>query len=205
MKKINRRVKGFTLTEMVIVLAIIGVLAGILAPTMSAYYRKSRISAANSNARMVYNAAQTAAQKYISMDRTATTASPLKTGSHVLLVSYANNVVSHADAFGAAYTSEGRDKENDSVYWDIANAVNATVSGGDQISWTVCIQNYIVKGSVAADTVSSYYVGYYSAGKTCASERSQTFYSNWLGNDVNSGDSTNSSINTIEEICDNYH
>ena len=39
MKMLNRKVKGFTIIEMITVMAIIGVLLGVLAPTMSA--RKS--------------------------------------------------------------------------------------------------------------------------------------------------------------------
>ncbi|MGN1411850.1 MAG: type II secretion system protein [Oscillospiraceae bacterium] len=47
--------KGFTLVELVVVIAIIGVLASILVPNMMGYVRKSKYTKANSNARSIYN------------------------------------------------------------------------------------------------------------------------------------------------------
>ncbi|MBQ9696680.1 MAG: type II secretion system protein, partial [Oscillospiraceae bacterium] len=55
----RRSVKGFTLTELIVVIAIIGLLLAVLMPTMSGYYWKSRVRSANANAKMVYNAMQT--------------------------------------------------------------------------------------------------------------------------------------------------
>ena len=52
MKKSNR--KGFTLVELVVVIAIIGILAAILVPTMMNYVKKAKLKTANSNAKLVY-------------------------------------------------------------------------------------------------------------------------------------------------------
>ena len=57
MKKSNK--KGFTLVELVVVIAIIGVLAAILVPSMMTYVKKSRLKTANSNAKTAYNAVAT--------------------------------------------------------------------------------------------------------------------------------------------------
>ena len=54
MKTTNK--KGFTLIELVVVIAIIGVLAAILVPSMLGYVKKSRLKSANSNAKTAYNA-----------------------------------------------------------------------------------------------------------------------------------------------------
>lgn len=52
MKKSNK--KGFTLVELVVVIAIIGILAAILVPTMMNYVKKAKLKSANSNAKLVF-------------------------------------------------------------------------------------------------------------------------------------------------------
>ncbi|MBQ4246996.1 MAG: type II secretion system protein [Ruminococcus sp.] len=57
-KRVNS-VKGFTLIELIVVIAIVGVLAAILVPNMIGYVGKSKLSTANSNAKLAYTNAAT--------------------------------------------------------------------------------------------------------------------------------------------------
>ena len=52
--------KGFTLIELIVVIAIIGVLAAVLVPSMLGYVKKSKISSANSAASSLQKAINTA-------------------------------------------------------------------------------------------------------------------------------------------------
>lgn len=62
-KQKRNRLKGFTLIELIVVVAIIGVLLGVFIPTISGYMRRSRLKSANANSKLIFNSIQTICQE----------------------------------------------------------------------------------------------------------------------------------------------
>lgn len=88
-----RNKKGFTLVELIVVIAIIGVLAAILVPSMLGFVRDARITSANSNAHSAYTGMQACLTKYA----TSKSTTALKGATYTVIEGSVNNAAISAD------------------------------------------------------------------------------------------------------------
>lgn len=65
-----KRKKGFSLIELIVVLAIFAILTAILIPSWGYMIKRSKIRTANAKARIIFNAAQAACTEYQQAERT---------------------------------------------------------------------------------------------------------------------------------------
>lgn len=166
------RVSGFTLLEMMVVIAIVGILSAVMVPTIMGYQRNSRLNSENANAKILFNSLQTVIQEYEFLDRNEAGTSDfygtgaVKQGTILIrcqdgrITEFTNS--SHTDSSTPPTPASitGTDCRTDA-----AATINARMSrlfpDYTNVNWVAFVKDYSVRGVLSAETMTTDYIGGY--------------------------------------------
>ncbi len=170
--------KGFTLIEMTIVMGIIGILLAVFVPTIGGYITNSKLNAANANARVLFNAAQTVCQEFEFLDRNGTSGEFYGTLSDradmdgSLFICVENGTIQSLAVRAGSFTNDelteilsgfgtNATTNPDGVNSSFIGRMNRLVDSFDEMCWTIYIEDYKVRGVFAAKDLDSEFIGSY--------------------------------------------
>lgn len=162
----NYKKKGFTLIEMIIVIAIIAVLSAILIPSWMNYIAKSRLKTQNGNARVIFNAAQTVAQEYKFSEKKLKDAEKMLGSASEFYYYWDGNNGSIVDADGnerivSANDDGTKTKMQTSFENNFARKLNKIFSDSEETVYKIYVKDYLVQSVVSARTEADRYLGRY--------------------------------------------
>ncbi|WP_455529610.1 prepilin-type N-terminal cleavage/methylation domain-containing protein [Ruminococcus sp.] len=155
--KTNRSKKGFTLMELIIVIAIIGILLSVMIPTWGYFITKSRERNANSKAKIIFTAAQTEITRIAARERTMDADDQYITNGDFYFYSHNGNGAK-CNADGSALS----DTENAKYAPSNASFGRAVARIADEEGfYKIFVHNYIVQSVIYCNVESGRYKGTY--------------------------------------------
>lgn len=164
--------KGFTLMELVIVLAILGILLAIIVPSWGYFIRRSRERSANAKAKVVFNAAQTEVTRVSMKERPDLNVVNDPTADSVKKNAALSNIYMGSGDFyfywdghnGAKVDINGSPvTANAASNTSFANGVNNINNNGEGC-YKIYVSNYNVQSVVYCDIENGRYKGTYPKG-----------------------------------------
>ncbi len=183
----TKRLRGFTLMEMIVVLGIIAIISAIFIPAVNGYLTRSRLNTSNAQARVIFNSLQTICQEFEFVDRNADTSMLYgnRTDSNgtmlsgILVMKGENGHISDACRVVTRKGSTGVIAPSLESGAAVTGALDASTStttlmqrmirlceGSTTTTWMAYIEDYAVRGVVCAALTNSDYIGGYPSKST---------------------------------------
>lgn len=171
MKK--QTLKAYTLIELVVVIAIIGILATVAVPNMVRQVGKSKFDSAQKQAESIFDAAQTVAQKYQAIDMAIT-----DDKKKLLFGSPSDKILIFGNLSFVTNDTNGDYQKEAERFVEKLSALNSHLNDG---KWAIIIKDYKVTHVVYSDSETDNYVGVYCG---CGGGHGNTDYDSYVKGNI---------------------